>query len=676
MKEIIIKEISFKNFKGLRDLTINFQVKNIDISGDNGLGKSSIFDGVTWVFFGKDRLDRKRFGIKTVDSNGKAIPRIPHEVEIDMTVNGEPVTLTRRYEEKWVRHKGDTEDTFEGHEETRLYNNVPCSVDEWKEKISEICSEDIFKLITNPLYFSSQNWELQREMLIRMAGGVSDAEVAAGNEEFTALLASLTDKTMAEFKKQIKADKARVKKEIKDLPGQIKEKEADAKKFTPEDWFALAAERDRLSQEHKSIMTQLSDASASENAQSNARAKIQRDISLLRHDLRDREFEIEQDVKKEYRTQVADRRALLDEHSSLTREVSHLKSEKTHYLNQVEQCTEKRNRLLGEYTQLLNNSIALVAKYDEEPEMSASDFTCPTCGHQYDIERIEEIQANIRSNHRAKVAKLQEQNAAAITENKRQGHANNKNKEHYQQSADETGAKITKAEARIAEIELLPLFITAPTEPDTTPAINADKKIADIRSKIATLQESLKAEPEKRDTSELQTKAGEISKKITDIAIRLSKREDMEANKKRLEELQAELRAGKDELSRLEGLEFTIAEFTKARVSKVEAKINALFSFVRFKMFDIQVDGNEVETCEATVDGVPFSDLNDAGKINAGLDIINAICKYQDIYAPIFIDNAESINRPTPTKSQRVRLIVTKEPELNIRQAETNPALF
>lgn len=675
MKEIIIKAIRFVNFKGLRDLAVKFPAKNIDISGDNGLGKSSIFDGVTWVLFGKDRLDHKRFGIKTLDANGKAIPRIPHEVEIDLTVDGEPLTLARRYDEKWVRHKGDSEDTFEGHEETRLYNGVPCSKDEWSAKISGICSEEIFKLITNPLYFSSQNWEVQREMLIRMTGGVSDAEVAAGNEAFTSLLASLTGKSMAEFKKQIKADKARVKKEIKDLPGKISEKEADIKKFTPEDWPTLEAERDTLTQERTAIMKQLADASVSENARNEERDRIRRDILVIRSEIREREFGIEQEVKKDFRSKVAVRRALLDEHSSLSRELTHLRSEEARYLDQVERCTENRNRLIAEYQRLQATSQALVAKYDEEPEMSASDFTCPTCGHQYDIDRIEEIQTSLRSNHRAKVAKEQEQNAAAIAGNKERGKANNANKEHYLQCADECEDKITKAETRLAEIEALPLFTTAPTEPDATPAINADKKIASLRTEITSLEESLSKEPENHDTSDLQAKADEISDKIMDIAIRLSRRSDMEAANNRLLELQTDLRAGKDELSRLEGLEFTITEFTKARVSKVEQKINALFSFVRFKMFDLQVDGNEVETCEATVGGVPFSDLNDAGKINAGLDIINAICKYQDISAPIFIDNAESINRPIPTESQRIRLIVTKEPELTIRPSD-NPTLY
>ena len=42
-------------------------------------------------------------------------------------------------------------------------------------------------------------------------------------------------------------------------------------------------------------------------------------------------------------------------------------------------------------------------------------------------------------------------------------------------------------------------------------------------------------------------------------------------------------------------------------------------------MFGKQVDGTEYDTCECMVNGVPYSDLNTAAKINAGIDIINAI---------------------------------------------------
>ncbi len=161
MKQIVLKQIEFLNFKGLGTIEkggrfiVNFDgAPLVTISGRNALGKSSIFDGFTWCLFGKDSHDRKSFNIKTLDANGKPIERIPHEVKVILSVNGEQITITRRYDEKWTRKRGTSEEVFEGHEETRLYNDVPCSTKEFAEKIAAICSEDVFKYITNPLYFN------------------------------------------------------------------------------------------------------------------------------------------------------------------------------------------------------------------------------------------------------------------------------------------------------------------------------------------------------------------------------------------------------------------------------------------------------------------------------------------------------------------------------------------
>lgn len=674
MKEIIIKAIRFVNFKGLRDLTVTFPSKYTDISGDNGLGKSSIFDGFTWVLFGKDRLNRKQFGIKTLDRDNNVIPRIPHEVSIDLLVNGEPVNLTRRYEEVWTRKKGEQEEKFDGHETTRLYNDVPCSVEDWEAKIAELCPEDVFKMITNPLYFSSQKTEIQREMLIRMAGGVSDAEVAAGNSDFTALLGALTGKTMAEYKTEIGAKKKRIKAQIKETKGAIKENKR--KVFEPEDWAALEAERHSLTEKRSSIIAQIADASKIVTAQNEARAALSNKLNEINSAIREREFSISEEVKKEYRQQTADRQALIDKRASLIRRVSGWEADRTTEQSNADRCASDRERLIAQFTQLHETSESLVAQYNNpDVTLSDSDFKCPTCGHQYDIDRIEEIQENALKQARARISQQQHTNAQSIEENKRLGRANNEKKQRHLAAVDELTANIEKGKAEIKEIEASPLFNNTPVEPDATPVINADSQIIELKKQADTLNAQLSEQPEQVATEPLQAEAEQISDAIMAIAVRLSKRDDINAHAKRLEELETELRNANNELSELEGTEFTIAAFTKARINKVEDKINALFSLVRFKMYDRQVNGGEAETCEAIVDGVPFSDLNDAGKLNAGLDIINAICRFEGICAPIFLDNAEGLNRPIHTDSQRIRLIVTKEPELTIKHSD-NPSLF
>ena len=110
----------------------------------------------------------------------------------------------------------------------------------------------------------------------------------------------------------------------------------------------------------------------------------------------------------------------------------------------------------------------------------------------------------------------------------------------------------------------------------------------------------------------------------------------------------------------------SILEFMKAKVSMVEQRINSTFSYVKFKMFDKQVDGTEYDTCECMVDGTPYSDLNTAKKMNAGIDIINALCRAKGVTAPIFLDNRESVSELIPCPSQLINLMVQRGSKLTI----------
>ena len=169
------------------------------------------------------------------------------------------------------------------------------------------------------------------------------------------------------------------------------------------------------------------------------------------------------------------------------------------------------------------------------------------------------------------------------------------------------------------------------------------------------------------DVSELQEGKRVLSDAITDLQKRLNKRETIERAEKLIQEFEDKKIQNNDALAKLERTEFIITDFQKAKDNELMKRINGLFSLVSFSFVDEQLNGNEKITCVCTVDGVPFPDLNNATKINAGLDIINAICQAKGISAPIFIDNRESVNQLIPTVSQVINLSVSTHSKLMIR---------
>ena len=91
-----------------------------------------------------------------------------------------------------------------------------------------------------------------------------------------------------------------------------------------------------------------------------------------------------------------------------------------------------------------------------------------------------------------------------------------------------------------------------------------------------------------------------------------------------------------------------------------------MFSYVSWRMFKQLVNGESEETCEAMINGVPFSDANSGAKIHAGFDIIKVLSKHYGMTAPCFVDNSESLSEFPKTESQTIKLYVTEDETLII----------
>ena len=648
-KSIIISKIDFLNFKGIRDLSVEFDQELTSIYGDNGIGKTTIFDGITWVLFGKDSKDRKSFGIKTYDENNHVIPRIPHEVTVTLLVDDEEVTLCRRYNEKWTKKRGSAEEVFDGHEEERLYNGVPCSMKEYNEKIASLCSEEVFKFITNPLYFTKQKADVQRAMLFRMAGGVSDADIASGNREFENLLSKLTGKNLDEFKREIQAKKRKIKNELDMIPSRIDERKRDMP--TSEDWDTLEKELESKKKALEDIEQQLIDASKAAEVSNQHKMTLIKEAGKIQEKKAERQFKIKEDILAEYRQQQSARNKLVSAISAEESTIATLKTRIQEYDNSLVKLAQDREYLISEW-----NSINA-----EQLTFNEDEFICPTCKRRFEVHEIESRQQEISET-------FLKNKSERLERNKQAGMGIKRKREEIEQLKLQAEVNVSSKQAWIDEQKASSLYINELVEPETASVIAADREYIELCNQETELRNQInnEADTSSSDNSELIDGKRTIVSSIDELKKMLSKKEAIERNNARISELETMMRKQSQEYAELEGIEFTITSFSKARIEAVERKINGMFKTVKFKMFEQQINGGEVETCEAIVGGVPFSDLNDAGKINAGLDIINAICDFEGVYAPIVIDNAESVNELLPTKSQQIRLVVSKDKKLVI----------
>lgn len=670
-KEIIIKSLSLVNFKGIRELSVSFDERVTDIFGRNGSGKTTLFDAFTWLLFGKDSQDRKKFDLKTLDTNGAIIPQLPHEVAAILAVNGEEVKLCRRFTEKWVKRAGQTERVFTGNEEERFYNDVPCSAREYEAKIADICNEDVFKFITNPAYFPSQSADAQKEMLLKMAGSISDSEIAAGNAEFEALLAMITGKTMNEFKKEIAAKKSRLNAEIVGIPGRIDEKKRDLSE--PEDWAAIEAEIKSKIAERDMIESQMADASEAQRVADDERMKIQSQISALRRKGSQRVADIEDEATADYRKKKRERDNVQFQIDSLVNRIRMTESAIVARKEEIERHANARKVLVQEWQSLQAESMAAKA---EQVQFNESDFCCPTCHRQFDIEDIEAKEAEIRANFENQRKKKLSDIAERIANNERKGEAIKAQKQRSIAALEASEASIKADKETIEQLKSSEAYRVELAMPDITPLIAEDSQLAEINKEITELEAKAAMPAAPATNTGLKERRDALSAAIDSLKSRLKKRDDNAKAQARIDELEKQLSKQSDEIADLERIEFAMLAFSKARSEAIEKRIDGLFSLVRFRWIATAINGAEKETCEATLNGKPYSTCSNAERIIIGLDIINAICKSQGVYAPIFVDNAESVNDIIPMQSQVISLIVSRDEQLVIEKSPAQKSLF
>jgi len=645
--KIILKQITLLNFKGVRNLTIDFDEQGTSICGRNRLGKTTVFDAFTWLLFGKDSRDRKEFNIKTLDENNKAIERIPHEVSAILLIDGVGLQLRKCYSEKWSKTRGKAEEEFKGHEVTQFVNDVPCKASEYSAQIADICPEETFKLITNPLYFPNQKKEVQRKVLEEMAGTISDEEIVSTNPDFLKLIDQLSGKTLEGYKKEIASKKRRIKDDLEGIPSRIDERQRSMPES--EDWEALNKDLNKKKETRKNIDDQIIDRSKSFEQAGKEREEISQKLNLTNSNRNSYEHTLKENLLRDYRKKVSERNLLLSKINTLeTKEKVTVENINTHN-DLLTSYNNERQTLLSEYRRI--NA--------ETMEFKEGDFDCPTCKRPLDIEDIEHKQTELSSN-------FNNRKSTQLELNKKKGLSIKEKIVSTEENLLRLNTDLDTIRKELNFLRESDLFKNAPIEPDIQQQIGEDENYKGYNEKIKELTSLLEADIEIPDTLDLQNQKNDIDTEIEDLNKKLSKKIIIDNNNKRIKELESQHKKLSQELADLEGIEFTINEFTRAKIDMIEQRTNGLFSLVKFKMFEQQINGGEIETCEAMINGVPFSDLNSASQINAGLDILNAICKYHGRYAPIFVDNAESVNELHPTQSQLIKLVVTNDEQLII----------
>lgn len=640
-----LTKLELLNFKGLKAFTINFN-GDVIIRGDNATGKTTVFDSVCWLLFGKDSLDRADFEIKTLDK-GEPVHKVNHEVTGTFTLDeGGTVELKRVYREKYSSPRGG-EVTMTGHTTDYFVDGVPKKEKEYKEIVNSLVDENIFKLITNPLYFNeTYSWQNRRKLLLEMCGDISDEDVIAEYSELKALTDILSGHSVDDHRKVVAAKKTAINKELDMIPVRIDE----ALRGKP----TIDTPRDVLIQDISLATTTLETLEADKALLVNGHAVVDTRAEL--RDVQRRLMARESELQMEYKKQSA---LKSNEYDMVVSELNNLSSK----VESIKHRLDTSNRDIQRIESVIDELMHQRQQVNEDAFVMDIDEACPTCGQKLPAEQIQAAREKAETKFNLRKSKQLEELNQSI-ELKQQDIENIKKR-------DAGLEPVETLEALIKAKELVKQTITDEIGQLTAPVLDDDSIYADLKAEEFMLQ--MKLDESNIDHSE---EIADIDKRIAttkehrfNLETELNKYEEAKRIDSRVAELetqQAELAAEK---SKLDEAAYLMDEFIKAKVNMLEDVINSRFKLARFKMFNVLVNGSIEECCETTYKGVPYRSMNNAARINVGLDIINALTSYFKVNAPVFIDNAEAVTEFVPVNSQTIKLIVDEsEPQLVVKE--------
>lgn len=657
MKKILFKTLKLHNFCGIRAGVFDFGEDLTVISGDNGRGKSTIGNAIMYTLFGTD-TNGMQLDIKTFDENHNIIKEIEHSSELIMLVDGEEISFKRVLTDKW---KGD-----------KCTNNFKYYVDgelttagDFSNVVDDIFQENPFAWCICPNLFLGMTWQNQRAFLQSLAGDISVEDITKGEEKYDYLVELLKQKDIDTILHHLKHKRTEVQKELDAVP--IRLAELDKALPAKQDWEVLEAEKAELKEKLVEIdnkVQQIRTGGADRVRLDGIRKKIE--FAEKRKRMMEQGADKEStDNMTKHQSDVLNANAAFNKAEST---VDNLKAVMSGYpttevqINaQIEECKKK----VGDFNKRSEEIAKRSWKWDDK------DGFCPQCGQALplgDVQLLKQESQNRFNSQKAEdtkelnneFAKLQ----SAYTEL-------NKELEKLNDDRQTTTNQLVKAHQALNDAEKHKAEVDADV-PRTYEQILAEKEeYQQVLKEISELQAELdKPSENNEDNDKLLLQLDEERKPLSDrydeVLELLASKASYDNTMSHIEAAQNDKTTFQEQLDDIDDKLNITNEFYQLSCKALEDKVNQHFRFVKWSLFLPKLDGEKKPYCECYHNGVPYSRLNGAAKVNAGIDIARTIGQFYDVSVPVVLDECESVNHPLSTGGQQIRLVVSKDDKLKV----------
>lgn len=626
-----------QSFKGIKQQTYNFDSKSANVYGCNGSGKSTLMSAFMWVFTDTDSLMTKNPNVIPIGES-ECTPT----VEIELDLDGKPILVAKKqkYKSKEVDGKMTASST-----NTYSINGVDKTFKAFIEDLTERGIDmDRFILFSNPNAFmadtSKAGRDKMRKILFEMASDVSDADIAneLGLNDLKALLEQgyKLEETKAINKSTIK--------KITDNNG--KENEIINARIQGILESKVAADVKELESKKLRLMIQIEELERNISNSADFKSGIQRDIAKL-------ELQREDILRQ---ANAGNEKAIAEK----DRQIVELDTQRASVLSRKSVLNVELNSLLMEKERVkesLENYRGLYKKVQDEV-LDEKDLKCPTCGREYESDRIEEMKAQFEEskNERLNAYKTKgEELNKALAEKETE----TKNKELQLADLDKEYEELSRQiESVKAEISMMP------TKADSSVTTDIDAQIKQLEDKLALADDSEK-DRLKAEIKEKETELNDINNKLAVVS--RNSELDAQAEKLRAQRKQDEINKAKAEktLNQIETIE-------RVKNERLTEQINERFSLVKWRLYDYQKNGEYKPVCEPLIDNKPMTNCaNGSLQTLCKISICNDLQKFYGQHIPIFCDDFTLMSSNTIERlevdTQFIGLVVTENKEIQIK---------
>ncbi|SKA11235.1 AAA family ATPase [Megasphaera cerevisiae] len=640
-----IIKLSLTNFRGIKELTVNFDGKDTDIYGANGTGKTTISNAVSWLLFGKAATGEKDFNPKTAGTHN-----LHHTAAATFSKDdGSLITVRKDFYEVWTKKKGSAAPTFSGNTTDYWIDDIPFKESAYNRTLQNLCGTlEAAKMLTMYDYFPEiMSVDDRRKILFEVCGDLTDEEVIQQSPDLADINAYLvkpgtTDQkyTIDEYRKIATEQRRKINHELELLPARIDEVTKSIPETLP-DKFTTQSDIEALQGHMAAIdgeMRDLKDSDANTLA-------IQKEIAKTQTQLAESKMAFTQKVNQQYQTHYDTLQQLEQQLRDIENKQHSLSRKRESIVLEQKQAMENRKKLLADFSKI------------QAIQWDAGQESCPTCGRPLPKDQIQSMREafNLDKSHKLEDINRRGQTCSLDTIKGLQTQI--EALEVNERDLGEKEKSIRQEKQQLEEtIHQKPLFETSKEFSTLT------KQLQELQTNEKGSEQSVSAvmeakKKEKLDTAE-QIRLKNAALLTLDMAAKATRR---------IDELTTEQRQKADDLEYLEKGLFLCDEFVREKVRMVTDNINSRFSYVRFKLFDEQLNGGVKERCEPMVknaagEWVEYRSANTAAQVNAGMDIIGVLSEYYSIHLPVFIDRAESVTHITnPEGLQLIRLIVSAD---------------